>query len=474
MKTERTLLADYAVNGSETAFREVVTRYIDLVFSTAVRLVYGDTHLAEDVVQMVFADLARLARTLSPDVTLGGWLHRRTCHVALSLMRSQRRRQNRERQAAEMNAQQDPPESSFSQVAPMLDEAINELAAEDRAAITLRFFERRDFRSIGEELGSTEDAAQKRVTRALEKLRGMLARRGATASVAGLATVMGVHAVTAAPAGLAASVSITALASAATSGGVTLTLLKLMAMTKLQVVVSAVVVAGLGTTLVVEHQTLTKLREQNEALQQQVEQLARQAQARSPNLVAPTDPSASLGQKQLQELNRLRGKVHALRPLTNDLAKLQVENHQLRTAADEPEDPAEAEFKKQTQEQVNNLRVWGLDFHMYARQNHGQFPESWEQAFSVSQKRSSAKDESEFGSYMNDLTNRFEIVYRSTDDGVSQPGEAILFREKQARRSPKGEWIKVYGFADGSVTTHAESDETSFEAWEKQRLAGIP
>ena len=76
MTAERTLLADYAVNGSEKAFREVVTRYIHLVYSTAVRLVYGDTHLAEDVVQMVFADLARLARTLSPDVTLGGWLHR--------------------------------------------------------------------------------------------------------------------------------------------------------------------------------------------------------------------------------------------------------------------------------------------------------------------------------------------------------------------------------------------------------------
>jgi RNA polymerase sigma factor (sigma-70 family) len=278
MTAERTLLADYTANGSEQAFRDVVTRYIDVVYSTAARLVNGDTHLAEDVVQMVFADLARLARTLSPGVMLGGWLHRRTCHVALSLMRSQRRRQHRERQAAEMNAQQDPAESSFAQVAPMLDEAINQLGAEDRAAITLRFFERRDFRSIGQALGSTEDAAQKRVTRALEKLRGMLVSRGATASVAGLAAALGAHAVTAAPAGLAASISSAALASAAASGGVTLTLLKLMAMTKLQVVVSAVVVACLGTTLVVEHQTSAKLREQNQALQTQVKQWTAQTE----------------------------------------------------------------------------------------------------------------------------------------------------------------------------------------------------
>lgn len=247
---------------------------------------------------------------------------------------------------------------------------------------------------------------------------------------------------------------------------------------KARFVIGAVVLAALGIVLVLKYQALTQAREQNQALQQNVEQSARRAEARAhpSNPVAPADPSASLGQRQLQELNKLRGEVGALRPLTNDLAKLRAENRQLRAAtneSDEPEDPAEAEFKKQTQEQVNNLKVWGLDFHIYASQNNNQFPESWEQALSVSQKRSSAKDESEFGSYMNYLTNHFEILYRGTGDGVSNPGEAILFREKQARRSPKGEWIKVYGFADGSVTTHAELDETSFEAWEKQRLASV-
>lgn len=102
MTEHQTLLAQYATNGSEEAFGELVARYVNLVYSTAVRLVDGDTHRAEDVVQTVFADLARLAKTLSPGVMLGGWLHRRTYHVAMTLMRSERRRQNRERQAAEM------------------------------------------------------------------------------------------------------------------------------------------------------------------------------------------------------------------------------------------------------------------------------------------------------------------------------------------------------------------------------------
>ncbi|HWI56064.1 MAG TPA: sigma factor, partial [Bacillota bacterium] len=100
MTSDHTLLADYAGKGSEQAFHELVTRYINLVYSTAFRLVNGDTHLAEDISQMVFTDLARLAGTLSQDVMLGGWLHRRTCHVGMSTLRRERRREHRETEAA--------------------------------------------------------------------------------------------------------------------------------------------------------------------------------------------------------------------------------------------------------------------------------------------------------------------------------------------------------------------------------------
>jgi len=119
MTENRTLLTEYAENGCEQSFRELTARYINLVYSTAVRLMDGDTHRAEDVVQTVFIDLARLGGKLSPDVMLGGWLHRRACHVAAGFIRSERRRQNRERQAAQMNALNDSPECarrlSFSQ-----------------------------------------------------------------------------------------------------------------------------------------------------------------------------------------------------------------------------------------------------------------------------------------------------------------------------------------------------------------------
>ena len=99
---------------------------------------------------------------------LGGWLHEHTRFVAANMMRSERRRQLRERQAAQMNAIEDHTESNLAQVAPMLDDAIGQLEAEDRKAILLRFFERQDYRSVGEALGSSEDAARKRVDRAVD------------------------------------------------------------------------------------------------------------------------------------------------------------------------------------------------------------------------------------------------------------------------------------------------------------------
>jgi RNA polymerase sigma factor (sigma-70 family) len=270
MTDSRTLLAEYVKDGSEPAFRELVTRYIDLVYSAAVRLVAEDRHLAEDVAQTVFADLARLARSLPTGVVLGGWLHRHTCFVAATLMRGERRRRARERQAVEMNALQDHAEANLTLVAPILDEAINQLGAADRTAILLRFFEQRDFRSVGQALGSNEDAARMRVNRALEKLHHLLRRRGVSLSAAALGTALAGQVVTAAPAGLAAAISSAVLAGTAAGSGIVLTTLKLMLMAKLKIgIVSAVVVATMITPLMLQHQARARLREQDDSLWQQ-------------------------------------------------------------------------------------------------------------------------------------------------------------------------------------------------------------
>src|SRR5439155_10779417 len=122
-------------------------------------------------------------------------------------------------------------ESPWEEIAPVLDEAINELDEANRRAVLLRFFEQRDLRTIGAALGTNEDAAQKRVSRALDKLRTLLAQRGVALSIATLSAVFTSRAVLSAPAGLAGRVSNAALA--APSVGFLALLLKLMTPAKI-------------------------------------------------------------------------------------------------------------------------------------------------------------------------------------------------------------------------------------------------
>ena len=251
MTPHRQLLVEYADSGSEEAFRELVTAYIGLVHGTALRLVDGHQQLAEEVAQTVFTDLARQAKTLSPKIMVGGWLHRRTCHVAATVMRSERRRLVREWEAYQMSSLNS--DDALAGVTPVLDEAINQLSTSDLDAIMLRFFERADLRAVGQAMGTTGEAAQKRVERAMEKLRGLLARRGVVLSATALALAVGSASATAAPAGLAATISTAALTSAPAGAGFTLTTLKIITMTKLKItlITAAVALVAVGTTAVV-------------------------------------------------------------------------------------------------------------------------------------------------------------------------------------------------------------------------------
>jgi RNA polymerase sigma factor (sigma-70 family) len=318
------LLQRYTRERSESAFGELVTRHIDLVYSAALRVAGGDSHLAQDVTQTVFLDLARKPGSVPADAVLAGWLYRHAWFTAAKMVRTERRRQTREQTAMEMRALDDNTGSPWEVVAPHLDEGLNQLSASDRDAIVLRFFKKQDFRVIGAALGVSEDAAQKRVSRALEKLRGVLSKRGATLTAAAVASVLTAEAVVAAPAGLAVSVTATALAGAATVGtGLGLTTIKTIAMTKLQVgVVGVILVAGMATPLLLQHQSLSRLREENSRLreetqsfQQQTSQMAQLAadNQRLTNLLAHAGSAPSLTPEQRAELLRLRGEATRLR-----------------------------------------------------------------------------------------------------------------------------------------------------------------
>ena len=264
------LLADYAQTRSELAFQEIVSRYLNLVYSSALRLVDGDEHRARDVAQVVFADLAGKAGQLAPGIMLGGWLHRHTCFVAAHIMRGERRRLAREREAVERNTLHQDVDADFARLAPLLDETINQLDEADRTAILLRFFEQKDFRNIGQTLASSEDAARMRVNRALNKLRDLLSQHGIRTTASALGIVLTANTVQAAPAGLTASISAAALAgTAAATSTIVATATKTIAMTTFQKTLVTATVAVLAGAGIYEARQAAQLRDQVQTLQQQ-------------------------------------------------------------------------------------------------------------------------------------------------------------------------------------------------------------
>jgi len=326
--TDQQLLRDYADCRSEAAFAELVRRYVDLVYSAALRMV-RDAHLAEDVTQGVFVALARNARQLADHPVLAGWLHRTAQNLAANIVRSDVRRRLREKKAAVMNELiSAEPDVLWEQIAPHLDAALNELSELDQAALLLRYFQNKSAREMAQILDTTEDAAQKRVSRAVDRLRELFSKRGVTIGAGGLVVVISANAVQAAPAGLAAAISSAAvLAGATVATTATATITKAIAMSTLQkTLITATIAATAGTGIYEAHQAST-LRDQVQTFQQQqapsteqILELERQRDDAMNRLAMFQQENEQLRQN-MAELLKLRGEVAQLRATKQQLAQ---------------------------------------------------------------------------------------------------------------------------------------------------------
>jgi RNA polymerase sigma factor (sigma-70 family) len=265
MNNDYELLREFAEHQSERAFATLVARHINLVYSAALRQV-NDTHLAEEIVQATFIILARKAGSLGAKTILSGWLYRTACYAAKDALRAQRRREFRDQEAyMQSTLNENETESTWEELSPLLDQAMSQLGAGDRDALVLRFFERKSLQEVGLALSTSEEAAKKRVSRALEKLRKFLAQRGVASSASVISGAIAANSVQAAPVALAKSVTAVAVTKGAAASGSTLSLikgaLKVMAWTKMKTVavVGVVVFVAAGTTTaVIRHQATPK------------------------------------------------------------------------------------------------------------------------------------------------------------------------------------------------------------------------
>jgi uncharacterized protein (TIGR03435 family) len=254
------LLAEFARNGSETAFAALVTRHLGLVYSAALRFT-DNPHHAQEIAQAVFIILARKAGQLSSRVVLSGWLYQTARLTAANFIKGEIRRHHREQEVYMQSILNETDPLAWEKIAPLLDEAMGGLGETDRNAVVLRYFENKSAAEIGIQLRMNEETARKRVNRALEKLRKFFHQRGVASTTVVIAGTISANSVQAAPAGLDHTISAIAITKGALAGSSTLTLvngaLKLMAWTKakIAVTVAAGVLLAAGTTTVVVERT---------------------------------------------------------------------------------------------------------------------------------------------------------------------------------------------------------------------------
>ena len=452
------LLRRYAEQGADAAFTELVRRHCDLVWAAA-RRVSGDADLARDVAQTVFTDLARKAGKLPPGTVLAGWLYRAACHAAAKHIRGEARRAQRERQAMQQNELRsgDAEARAAAELQPVLDAALADLTEADRDAVVLRFLAGRSLAEVGATLGTNEDAAQKRVSRALEKLRDAFRKRGVTVSGGIVAAALGVAGTQAAPAGLAGVIATASLAGAgATAWGI----FSMVTLMKSKLALGIVGAAIVTTTLAWQQRSITRLADENTGLQRQVVALT--------TMPPPSQPVAPEAEGQVRdehtELLRLRGEVTRLRqPATasrgSDLQDL-LQGAEVRAALAEitamkTEALAMADTKQHSIRLTQAMVKLSLAAQTFSAHNNSRYPASFDEMRSEMDLQA---DGTFAGGISPDL---FEFFPHERVISEAEP-DLILFREKQARQMPNGKWERIYAYADGaSMNKHSADGDFS-------------
>jgi hypothetical protein len=338
-----------------------------------------------------------------------------------------------------------------------------------RDAVLLRYFERKSALEMARVLGVSDEAAQKRLSRAVERLREIFARRGVCVSASSLAVILSTKAVQAAPAGLATTLCATTLVPATGAG--TLTLLELMATTKLKAgAISAAILASAVTSMVIQQHSQARVRELDEALRQQEIQLDR-SKTENARLLDLAALAAWPTVNNREELQRLQTEVAALRQQTNAVVKLRDQASRLRASlSDIRRNPESVNTQPTVRSEAAKIRTrysmqLALAAMEYASDHDGQFPTNLSQAAQY------------FSPEVKDAANltvdQFEIAYTGSRTALAKyahPGSLILVRQRQPWKNTDGKWAKAYAFTDGSGQVISVPDG-DFEAWEKQHTA---
>lgn len=460
------LLAAYASEHSEEAFAALVRRYLDLVYSAALRQLHNADQ-AQDVAQAVFLILARKANSISRKTILSGWLYRTARYVAREASRAENRRRIRESTMAELSVHPAPDstEESWKRISPHLDHLLEQLSELDRTAILLRFFQGKSFPEIAAAFSVSEEAAKKRVGRALERLRGRLARRGFKDSTTVLGAALTAFAIQPAPAALATLIPSVVCQGTVTAASAHILMegtIQMIAWTKTKTVAAGVaaLLLTIGTTTVgLQNTTLARNHQRLQQEFQRLQSQSRQTETASQQTLAALQQENQQLRQQSVELFRLRNAVTQLRNAKSPrlstagpnkleelpeslqqsaevLRELQYERFVAAGAKALLQTPLSEDDRIKYADEINFMKNIGLALRIYATNHGDEFPENIEHLFGT-------------GILQGDLEGRLRdprYEYVQFAKAESKPGLPAVWW-----RAPDERGIRILVLNDGSA-----------------------
>jgi RNA polymerase sigma-70 factor (ECF subfamily) len=169
-------LLDQARGGNRFAFEEIVRRYQRRVYATAYRIVRRH-EVADDVAQEAFIRAFRSLDRYDPQRPFGPWICRIAANLAVNHVRSPQAREEPlpDGHAETSSAAPGPLQGVLEiEARTMLDRALEDLPAQQRAVFCLRVFEDLSYKEIADSLGISIGTVMSRLSRAREKLREAL------------------------------------------------------------------------------------------------------------------------------------------------------------------------------------------------------------------------------------------------------------------------------------------------------------
>jgi len=182
--SDKALVRRFARQHDGEAFSILMDRYADMVYTTCWRML-GNEALAADAVQETFFQLVKNADKITG--SLGSWLHKVATRRSVDFIRQNVSRRNREESYV---LDGDSRGNSWSEVQPVVDEALEELPENLREVLLLHFMQGLSTIQIAAAKGVSQPTISRKLAQALDLLRQNLRERGIMAGMVPLQAVL--------------------------------------------------------------------------------------------------------------------------------------------------------------------------------------------------------------------------------------------------------------------------------------------